>query len=505
MKNKKILIILIAALLLASCKGADVGLEPIVQVTATLTATPQNTTEPTDTPALTSSPTPQPTQPKYIFIVIGDGLGRGAMTLGEIYSRLENEDMSKGAPWEEFAYQSYVRAMGESASGGTAIASGVETEPWHIGKDVDGNELYTIMDRAKEAGMGTGVISNSFLTDATPATFMSHVTNRYAWTRIAQDFPQSNVDYIAGGGLNQILSETTSGFKGGEDCILLTPDLEGPEEVIPTLIDMGYETNFGLEGAISVLERMESGSFIPEKSISIFTGGQMPFDYHKYRSSDSSKYNNVPTLLQMTEAGIQSLSQNDNGFVMMIEAALIDKCGHKQSQEMMTYQVTSLNRVLEYLMDFYKKYPDETLIILTADHETGNYSYDDELLDQWKASSNFVWMDDGYEMAKYVNEQWGLLSYDENLNDKINYAKLDAWDTIEDNRALLYTAVTMDVCQIYGTQIRTQDHSGQLVPLFVVGKGSEAFDGSTHIKEVPITICEIMGWEALPEILQDGN
>ena len=98
-------------------------------------------------------------------------------------------------------------------------------------------------------------------------------------------------------------------------------------------------------------------------------------------------------------------------------------------------------------MEFYAEHPDETLIILTADHETGNYAYNDELLNQWKASTDFEWSDSGEEMAKFVNSEWGLNSYDANLQTQIYTAIAKPWDTDEENRTLLYTALTLDVCK----------------------------------------------------------
>ena len=501
MNNKKIVILLLAMLFLISCNQAGIQTEEALKATEMISVTNTPTSEPTPTIEITPSPTPVPTKPKYIFIVIGDGFGRGAMTLGEIYARLENEDMNKGAVWESFSYQSYVTAMGESASGGTAIASGVETDPWFIGKDVDGNALYTIMDRAKENGLATGVITNSNLVDATPATFLGHITNRYSFTGITKCFPQSNVDYMAGGGLSYILPESFANSFGKEDSLGYIPKLNGPEEVIPTLIEMGYETYFGMEGALEMQESVASNSFTPKKSIGIYTGGIMPYEQYKYKKTGSHLYDNVPSLIELTEAGIQSLSQNPDGFVMMIESALIDKTGHKSNQEMMTYEVSVLDDLLEHLMGFYNEHPEETLIILTADHETGNYTYDDVSLNEWKASANFTWTDDGKEMAKFIKDEWEVNSYSENLNTQISIANLNRWDTVEKNRMRLYSAVTLDICKKYGTRIRTGEHSGQPVPLYIIGKGSEEFEGSTHIKQIPITICEFMGWEALPEII----
>ena len=114
MKNKVIIIFAAAVFLLASCSSKDMqpdlAEQTALNMTNIITAEQQNTA----TPAASPTPTAEPAKPKYIFIVIGDGLGRGAMTLEEIYARIENEDMDKGAVWEDFTYQSYVTAMGES-------------------------------------------------------------------------------------------------------------------------------------------------------------------------------------------------------------------------------------------------------------------------------------------------------------------------------------------------------------------------------------------------------
>lgn len=505
-KKRLFIIIFITILILSSCSignnsnlNHELADSPIAAQESTLAPIP--TLEPTSVP--TPSPTPEPKQPKYIFIVIGDGLGRGGMTLGEIYARIENADMSKGAVWENFPYQSYVQGMGQSASGGTAIACGVETKPYYIGRDIEGNKLYTIMDRAKQNGLATGVISDSSLTDATPATFMSHAYNRYGTTAIATDIHTGNIDYMAGGGMGAIVSQSDAKSFGKVDSMGYLPNYQAQDDILSNLLELGYDTFFGMEGALAMKESIASESFTSEKSIGSYTGGMQPLLYYKYRSTNISLYENIPSLKEMTEAGIQALSQNPNGFVMMIEEALIDKSGHRRNQEAYTYQVAELNDVLGRLMEFYNEHPHETLIILTADHETGNFLHNDELLDQWKTLPDFIWSDSGSDMAAFLNSQWGLRAYDANLQTQINKANAGKWSDINEDRAVLYGAVTLEVCNIYGTKLRTNDHSGQQVPLFVIGNGNDRFEGAAHIKEIPIIICELMGWEALPEILYE--
>ena len=111
-----------------------------------------------------------------------------------------------------------------------------------------------------------------------------------------------------------VLPEKPGDIFDGVDAMNYTPELVGSEWLLPELIDMGYETYFGLAGSIALRSELSNGTYDPEKSINLFTGGIMPYEYYKYSSNAGTKYDDVPSLTEMAQAGIQSLSQNENGF-----------------------------------------------------------------------------------------------------------------------------------------------------------------------------------------------
>jgi len=502
--KKVFLILIVTVLLFSSCTNGNTKLDNSAteQITAepTLIATPV----PTDTPEPTPSPTAVPTEPKYIFIVIGDGFGRGAMMMGEIYARLESEDMQIGAAWENFTHQSWVDGRGESASGGTAIATGYVSPPSFISQTTEYQDLYTIMDRAKEAGMSTGVVTNSHLLDATPATFLSHDDWRLNAKKLSQRIADSNVDYIAGGGLQNLVPQSYYSSFNSIDCRNKVVKSTASElSAFPQLIEQGYTPYLGMTGAQSFLEQVAAGTFSDEKAICVFSETVMAYETSKLDSGDVEKYRYVPSLSEMTEGGIQALSQNPNGFIMMIEEGSIDKRAHNGSQSGIISQVESLRRTMSTIMDFYNEHPYETLVILTADHETGNFKFNEDKFLEFKTWPNFTWTSEADQMIDFLDNTWGVEVYGSKITKYISYDTESPWDTVEENRANLYNYVTLQTSLELGIEPKTEDHSWQLVPCYTTGVASGEFSKAAGIQDIPIIICEIMGWEALPEVIEE--
>jgi len=504
--RKLILIILIVSLILTSCAGSDKQLDNqyTQEVTAAATAIP--TIAPTDTPEPTPSPTAVPTEPKYIFIVIGDGFGRGAMMMGEVYARLQSEDMASGAVWEDFTQQKWVDGRGESASGGTALATGYVSPPSYISQTTEYQDLYTIMDRAKEAGMSTGVVSNSFLLDATPATFLTHDDWRLNFDDLASRISTCNVDYIAGGGLMRLVPKSYYASFDGIDCRYKnTQDVAGASQdsAFPILVEeQGYVPYLGMTGAQSFLEQVHAGTFSEDKAICVFSESTMAYETYKMDPDNIEKCEFVPSLSEMTEGGIQMLSQNENGFIMMIEEASIDKRSHNGSQAGNIAQIRNLNDTLNTIMDFYNEHPYETLVILTADHETGEYKFSEDKFAEFKTWPAFKWTDNADEMINFLDSTWGVEVYGSKITKYVNYAIESPWDTVDEDRANLYNYVTLQTCLELGIEPTTEYHSWQLVPCYTIGIKSEEFSKAAGIQDVPIIICDIMGWKTLPEVIE---
>ena len=505
---KKLLIILLTvSLLFTACADKDVEQTELDNdVTATLAPTQEPT--PTATLEPTPSPTAVPSTPKYIFIVIGDGFGRGHMMMGGIYARLESEDMQSGAVWESFTQSKMVDGRGESASGGTAIATGYVSPPSFISQNTEYEDLYTIMDRAKANGMSTGVVSNSFLLDATPATFLTHDDWRLNFDDLAERIDTCNVDYIAGGGLMRLVPKSYYSSFNNTDCRYKhAQDVKSASQdsSFPFLVEeQGYVPYLGMTGAKSFLEQVDAGTFSEEKAICVFSESTMAYESSKLDPDNIEKHEFVPSLVDMTNGGIQMLSQNPNGFVMMIEEASIDKRSHNGSQFGTIAQIRSLNDTLAAIMEFYNEHPYETLVILTADHETGEYKFDEEKFEEFKTYPSFTWSDNSEEVISFLDEQWGVDVYGSKVTGYIKNAIESPWETVHEDRAGLYNYVTLQTSLSLGIEPTTEDHSWQLVPLCSIGVKSEEFDKAAGIQDIPIIICDFMGWDALPEVVPDN-
>ena len=307
----------------------------------------------------------QEPQVKNVIYLIGDGMGFGAVS-----TLLLTEDDTTGfemAPviglHETCSANNYVT---DSAAGGTALATGTRTNNGYAGADPDGKQLTSVLRKAQTYGMKTGIVVNTTLTEATPAAFYAGVTSRKFVYDIAKQFTESEVDLAIGGGLDH--------FIGRPDSLDLTA----------TLIEKGYDVYLNWE---SVLET-ESDKFV----------GILPlYDLHRREKNNGEasaaegqevclaaqmaalnedadrEHLSEPTvyLEKATAKALEVLSRNNkDGFFLMIESAIIDGYGHNNDGEGMVVEMQEFNRTLRQMIEYVNQHP-ETLLVVTADHETG--------------------------------------------------------------------------------------------------------------------------------------
>ena len=307
----------------------------------------------------------QEPQVKNVIYLIGDGMGFGAVS-----TLLLTEDDTTGfemAPviglHETCSANNYVT---DSAAGGTALATGTRTNNGYVGADPDGNQLTSVLRKAQTYGMKTGIVVNTTLTEATPAAFYAGVTSRKFVYDIAKQFTENQVDVAIGGGLDHFIDRP--------DSLDLTA----------TLIEKGYDVYLNWE---SVLET-ESDKFV----------GILPlYDLHRREKNNgeasaaegqevclaaqmaslnedaSREHLSEPTvyLEKATAKALDVLSRNNkDGFFLMIESAIIDGYGHNNDGEGMVIEMQEFNRTLRQMIEYVNQHP-ETLLVVTADHETG--------------------------------------------------------------------------------------------------------------------------------------
>ncbi len=464
----------------------------------------------TTMPLITLSPEPSathyqpvsPEKPKYIFYIIGDGMGYAHLLLGNIYEKILHNDWAHEAYWDSFSQQRLVEGCGESSSGGTALATGYITKEGLISQTPDGDKLYTIMDRAEDNGYATGVISNASLTDATPATFISHASGRSKSASISEKIAFSGIDYLAGGGMKYILSEDTAKQWNNVDLASRMVDFKGASFIMEDFLDQGYTSFWGTEGINIYNSKLDTFNVNEgDKLLALFETEHMLFQSYKYKMKRAQSCASEPDLDEMTQDAINFLSKDEDGFILMIEQALIDKSCHYNDLATTAQEMHMMEKTLETVFDFYYDHPDETLIVMTADHETGYLKHTDEAYNTILKLPLINWYDTDYkELGSFLVEECDVYVSAGKLRDYKETGVLDLWGDDDEDYALLHGIITEALCENYGIYSRSDQHSGLPVPCYSEGVKADVFAEVEHISDIPKLLMEIMGWRSLPEI-----
>ena len=303
---------------------------------------------------------------KNVIYLIGDGMGFGAVT-----SLLYTEDDKTGfeqAPViglsETSSANDYVT---DSAAGGTALATGTRTNNSYIGVDPEGKQLTSILRKAQTMGKKTGIVVNTTLTEATPASFYAGVNSRYKTFDIAKQFTESGVDVAIGAGLDR--------FIGRPDSLDLTATLI--EKGYDVYLNWGSVLNTESEKFVGILpladvHRREKDRSITAKAAEgqeVCLAAQLAAAAGEEVASDFSEP--AVYLEKAVSKALDVLSRDSrDGYFLMIESAIIDGFGHNNDAEGLITEMKEFNNTLNFLVAYVNEHP-ETLLVVTADHETG--------------------------------------------------------------------------------------------------------------------------------------
>lgn len=284
---------------------------------------------------------------KNVIWVIGDGMGpetMGFFMQGVRYADLPGypdktshlEQMLNGGTWGLFFNNTYDTLVTDSASAATQMATGKFSRPGTIGEDYNGAQVKNLLELARENGKSVGVISDAYVTDATPAAFTAHAQNRKEKMNIARQMIAFGPDVILGGGLKY--------FSTGEN---------------KTLLKQAKKQGYRFAGTKKDLSKIKFG-----KVLGLFAPEAIPM------SVELEQYPQIPSLLEQTQKAVEVLSQNPNGFVLMVEAGKIDWAAHGNDAGALFREMQVLDEVLGYVLAYADKSGD-TLVYLNADHDTG--------------------------------------------------------------------------------------------------------------------------------------
>ncbi len=281
------------------------------------------------------SPTERPAHPRNIILMIGDGMGTSHVYAG----MMANGGHLNLERCEYIGFQKTYSSdsdITDSGASGTAIATGIKTRNGSIGVDENGNPVKSILELAEEEGLATGLLATSTISHATPASFAAHNADRGKYEEIAVDICRSGVDVIIGGGRNHF-NKRTDGMN-----------------LLDTLVAKGYFVGRQL------------GEISPEHSGPIaILADTMALPPAVLGRDD--------LLAQATILAVDRLSRNPEGFFLMVEGSQIDWAGHANHTEYLITEVIDFDQAIGAAIDFAKK-DGRTLVIVTADHETGGFS-----------------------------------------------------------------------------------------------------------------------------------
>ncbi len=439
---------------------------------------------------------------KYVFYFIGDGMGVNQVNGTEMY-RAETDGRIGIEPllFTQFPIAtmattfSATNSITDSSAGGTALSCGVKTYNDAIGVDSNKQPLTTIAERAQKAGKKVGIVTSVSVDHATPASFYAHQPNRNMYYEIARDLPKAGFDFYAG-----------SGFLKPDKAYNKKDTLN----IFPIIEEAGYTIAKGYDDFKTKSTNARKMVLIQKDDAN---PASLPYAID-HKEGDL-------TLAEITESAISFLNKDaKKGFFLMVEGGKIDWACHSNDAGTVFNEVVDMDNAVKVAYEFYKKHPKETLIIITADHETGGlglgrkgYTLNLKALQHQKASqdglstsisalrkakNNHVSWEDikellGEEMGFWKEipltwEQERKLrdEYEESfVKNKVIFARSEY--SRSEPMAAKAKEIINEIALVGWT---TGDHSAGLVPVFAIGAGSQLFSGKMDNTEIPKRIAK---------------
>jgi alkaline phosphatase len=329
---------------------------------------------------------------KNIIFLIGDGMGVSQVYAGLIANK--GELYLNTMPYSGFnKTNSSDKLITDSAAGATAFSIGEKTNNGAIGVDRNNVPKKTILEMAIEKGLSTGMVASCGITHATPASFVAHQPSRNMYEEIAADFLKVDIDIFIGGARNH--------FEKRKDGRNLLTELEAKNyDVVTTMDSLKYAKSSKVAGLIAE----------EHQSPYVLGRGEMLGD--------------------ATDFAIDRLKNNENGFFLMVEGSQIDWGGHDNNVPYIVTEMLDFDRTVGRVLEFAAK-DKETLVVITADHETGGLSVN------------------GGNLASGVVEG----------------------------------------------EFTTGGHTGVMVPVFAYGPKAELFSGIMENTDIFFKFKEVMGWD----------
>ncbi len=446
---------------------------------------------------------------KYVFYFIGDGMGVNQVNATETYlGALEGRIGIKELCFASFPYTGLVnthsgaQGITDSAAGGTALATGHKSYNGALGVKVDRTTPVTsIAQWAHDKGAAVGITTSVTVDHATPAAFYAHIANRGEGYKIGQQLTKSDFDFFA-----------ASDFSNAKN-----PD--GGPDLYEQAQNEGYTIAKGYKDYQKKAKKADKMILFQSDEANKRDHGSLPFAIDRTE--------NDLNLADITRAAINFLTKKQDekdGFFLMVEGGKIDQACHPNETATFIHETIDLDEAVKVAFEFYQQHPDETLIIVTADHETGGFvmgtgSYS-LYLDRLrytrmsmsklgrelhalhdKHGDNYSW-DIVKNFLKDNFGFWDKVELDEGQNKRLENAfnnimegKGKETKTLYQKDDELASTVKRILNEVSRTTWGSGGHSNGYVPVFAIGQGSEMFTGRMDNTEIPKRTAKAAGWD----------
>lgn len=440
-------------------------------------------------------------QAKYVFFFIGDGMGPHQVLSTEMYlAELEGKIGRKSLLMTTFPYSGQVATFSansgitDSAASGTCLASGKKTNNGMIGQTPDGTPAISVASRLKEQGWGIGIMTSVTIDHATPSSHYAHTPSRNNYYIIGTQLAESGFDFFGGSGFDQPQDKKNPA----------APNLYDLCEQNGYVLAGGYADAKAKIGAQKMLlvpaERLEDRSL---------HAGALPYAIDR-KIGDLS-------LPEIVEVAIAQLSTHDQ-FFMMAEGGKIDYASHANDGGTVLREVLDFDDAIKVAYDFYMQHPDETLIVVTADHETGgmalgnsDYTLNLKVLAEQKCSSDLLsdqlstlqkeagkhltWE----QVKEVISKNTGLytvveISKEEDQLLQAAFGQMMQHQGVEKSLYKDINALASKALALLNQKSRlgwtSKGHTASAVPVFAIGVGAERFTGWHDNSEIAPLIYE---------------
>ena len=446
---------------------------------------------------------------KYVFYFIGDGMGVNQVQGTEYYlGELEGKTGISPLQFTQFPYStvattfSATNRVTDSAAAGTALATGHKTQNGAIGilKDLQ-TPVNSVAVWAKNSGKRVGVATSVSVDHATPAAFYAHVAGRGSYYNIGKDLYKAGFDFYAG---SDFLQPTNKDNANDENLY----DMAGKN---------GYVIARGYKDYLKKSKKADKMILFQSEVASKQDRSAIPYAIDRTKSD--------LTLQDITRSAVNFLTKDaSKGFFLMVEGGKIDWACHSNDAATVFQEVIDFDNAIKVAYEFYAQHPDETLIVITADHETGGivlgtgpYELNLQVLKNQKVSeSGFTkivnqlreksknqvsWEDikqalkenfGFWDSVKLSDKQEARLKavYESSL--KNQQMKLEKSEYAQDEPIAAEAKRIIDEIALVGWT--SGGHSAGYVPVFAIGAGAELFQGRIDNTEIPLRIAKAAGY-----------